>query len=149
MYSLVLKGESGRLEINNIKWENSAADNRSDASWLNAKVYVEVLGFKASFCANFTIQNFDRFLCSRENDTLSINKENVLIFDTEEEQLKFTIKINSLGNALIHGTAASDAGKPDAVLNFKFNTDFFSVENYLEKISRMCANLKENNKFFE
>lgn len=148
MHSLMLTGESAKLQLDIFGWENISADNISDASWLCGEVRLDVLEFKATYSANFTIQNFENLHESTDKCIKNLKDGLVINFNTEEEQLEFSIKFNALGNAVVQGAASSGTCEPAAMFNFLFNTDFISVKKLASQVSIMIVELKSQNKYF-
>ncbi|MCL5773494.1 MAG: hypothetical protein M1536_03860 [Firmicutes bacterium] len=129
-YPFEIAGHGARLSIEVFNYENSSAQNISDANWLKCRVVLNIYPFSGNFDASFTTQDFVRFL----DDLRKILSElsGTASFLTDEDTLRLTVKMEKTGGVQISGIAeVSD--QTHVTLSFSFKSDqTFVSQTYRE-----------------
>ena len=142
MYELFLHGDKAKLDITVYGFENPKATNESDASWLTVHVDVKLPNFGANYDAAFTIQNFEYFSNEMAEALNKIEEQPEVNFYTDEEMLRFSMRFTKTGKVSISGKSQIH-DKPRAVLDFYFEADLYTVENFYKQVNKMLKELKQ------
>src|SRR5256885_1941379 len=92
-----IAGQSARVKIEVLGYENPSAQNRSDANWLTCHVEVRVRSFSGQLDAAFTTQDFAAFakcLCSAVKEL-----NGTATFETDENALRLDVEFTHTGAA--------------------------------------------------
>lgn len=113
-------GESGRVKIEVVRYENPSAQNPSDANWLMCRAEVHVRRFSGQIDAAFTTQDFATFGTRLRSAVKDLN--GVATFETDENALGLAVEFTRTGSARISGILR-EADRPQTSLTFSFESD--------------------------
>ena len=105
MTEIMIVGEGGRVRIQVAGYERQAAENLSDANWLNCNVSVDVPPFSGRYDAAFSTQDFVDF--SKQLGVLSEGLAGEAVFQTDEGALHLRLVMQSRGGLTIDGEAVA------------------------------------------
>jgi hypothetical protein len=137
MISMSIEGTGDSISIEVLGYENAAASNESDANWLRSKVRVAAGPFSGDANGALTTQDFVYF--ERELTEMLRTLQGKATFQTDEDWLRFEIRMGSRGTATISG-AVKASGASQASLRFSFETD----QSFLGSTKRGLAEITAN-----
>lgn len=127
-------GESARVRIEVIGYENPAAENLSDANWVTCRVEVCVRGFVGHVDTSFTTQDFVAFRTSLQPAVTDLRGESV--FETDEDALRLNVKFSATGKATVTGTLR-EPDRPQTSLAFAFESDQTFMRGTVEALNAL------------
>jgi hypothetical protein len=113
-------GDSGRLMIQVLGYENPAADNKEDANWLSCRLVLTVGPFRTDLAVSFTTYDFPQFL--RELKAAHAQLRGTASFQTLEDALRLDILVEPSGRARVSGVVQV-ANEVQATLSFSYESD--------------------------
>jgi hypothetical protein len=126
---MILKGDTGRLEINILKRSNSQSTDYWDGNWLEAVIGVEISGSKVLYNTNLRVddlQGFNKKIIDMRNGNIKECE-----FTTMEEGLWLHFRTEFNGSVNCKGKTNSYNGNS---LNFALQTDFLSLDFFINEL---------------
>jgi hypothetical protein len=126
---MILKGDTGKLEIKVLKRSNSETDDYWDGNWLESEIRIDVQGFNALYGTNLRVDDLQYFykrLTALQN--YSIDEAE---FTTMEEGLYLYCKLTANGIVECKGKANNDTGNS---LDFRIQTDLASLDMFVREL---------------
>lgn len=128
---LKISGEGAWLSVEVLGYENRLAECESDANWLSCIVELTVGPFEGRAQAALSTHDFADFLEQLEKvNELAAPKA---IFSCDEEMLRITVEVSTLGSAQISGLV-SQVSSTRASLSFSFSSDLTYVTQAVEQL---------------
>ena len=133
--TVVLRGDSGQVQIEVLNYERPASVDGSDANWLVCRCGVTVREFSCDVNLSLMTGDFVRFY--RELDEALRSLKGTAGFTTAEAGLKFEVAFKSAGHADVSGIVQSQLsigsigivpGRSWVQMVQKLTTSLFSTE---------------------
>jgi len=126
---MILKGDTGILEITILKRSNSETDDYWDGNWLESEIRIDVPGFKALYGTNLRVEDLQRFYESLL--ALKNNRSKEAEFTTMEEGLYLHLDVEPNGTINCKGKANNEGGNS---LDFKVQSDLATLDSFIDDL---------------
>lgn len=126
---MILKGDTGKLEINVLKRGDSETNDYWDGNWLETEIIINVPGYNAFYGTNLRVDELQRFL--EGLIALQTINERVAKFTTMEDGLYLHCEVESNGTVNVNGKANNNTG---SILDFRLQTDLASLDIFVNEL---------------
>ena len=120
MITIRIKGTRAETSLTVLGYENTTAENTSDANWLKVEVDLRVGSFSGLYSAAVTTHDFFHF--KEELNRVLDDLKGKAVFLTDEGTIELEVEIDAGGKAVVTGKAKV-VDLPKVNFSFHFETD--------------------------